>query len=359
MATVTKTRRLVNPGRRRKLSPLQKLFFGSKRQRAVMKRRGGRRNPPRGSRKFSVAKLASYKKATRLLRRHGIRTARPKRKRNVGSILTVFPAGVSGNPGSRHSRRKRVTARRHANRGKRVVVINPFSMKGVFSKMAAHRRKRRSNEPGPRRHRRYRRHNPATSHRVYHRRRTHRRNPPYIKQVRRGRYLYGNPRRRRYHRNPGGEGEKRVGGMFGGTATKVLAIIGGATVTKLVSDFLPASLQTGILGYFSIGIVAVAQGKLIGKVAKSSTVGDNMVVGGLVYLAIKVLNDFIPSISGTLGLRGMGIISPTQGFAVPLVNQPGSMGTFVRPGFVPAAYIPPAGAGMGALQSVRRGGRVR
>jgi hypothetical protein len=147
--------------------------------------------------------------------------------------------------------------------------------------------------------------------------------------------------------------------MFGGTATKVVSVIGGATVTKLVSDLLPATFSTGLLGYVGVGVVAILQGKVLGKVFRSSSVGDNMVVGGLVYLTIKILNDFIPTLGGTLGLRGMGLIAPTQGFAVPLVNQMGSMGMFVRPGFVPAPYVPPAHGTMGALTSIRRVGRVR
>ena len=156
-----------------------------------------------------------------------------------------------------------------------------------------------------------------------------------------------------------GSNEKTAGGMFGGTANKVLSIIGGATVTKLISDLLPAGLQTGVLGYLTIGAVAIGQGQIAGRmIFRSPSIGENMTAGGFVYLTIKILNDFIPSLGGTLGLRGMGLIAPTQGFAVPLVNQMGSMGTFIRPGFVPAPYVPPH-TGLGALQSIRRGGRIR
>lgn len=328
MATLVRRRRLVNAGkrlrrRRKNLSDKQIRFFGTKAQRAALKRRrrhsnARRRRHPSEHRpvKMSVRRHRRIRRALASSPIGAPRTNRARRRRknvrhrrrtNVGSIITVYPMRTH-NP---RKRRKSNVAARHRTRRRNVV------------------------------HRRHRR----------------RPNVVYRKRISRGVYRYtSNPRHRRRHNAV----RSRMGGMFGGTANKVLSIIGGATVTKLISDLLPVSFQGGILGYLGIGLVAVAQGQIAGRmIFRSPSVGENMTAGGLVYLTIKILNDLVPSLGGTLGLRGMGLIAPTQGFAVPLVNQMGSMGTFVRPGFVPAPYVPPAHAGLGSTQSIRRGGRIR
>ena len=314
MATIGKVRRLVNPGKRkRKMSALQKMFFGSKRQRASVANRGKRRRK-------NIAKKRYTK----------------RRRRNVGSIVTVWPKGHRANPGRRKRRRK--------NRSRRVVIVN----KGV--KMA-YRRRRRAKAINPRRRRRarvtaYRRRrtrrvgNPgrrrryARRHVVHHRRRSRRGNPG---------------RRRHYRRNPG---------MLTGTMGRVLGVVGGVAVTKLLCGFLPASLNTGILGYLSTGVVAVAQGKLVGKFSKSTQLGNDMLVGGLAYLAAKVLNDFFPSIGAYTGISGMGLIGGSS-FYNPQVNRNGSMGSFLLPsavsGAIGAAIPMQTAKGMGVM---RRTGRL-
>lgn len=339
MATLVRRRRLVNAGRRRRthnarrrknLSDKQIRFFGTKAQRAALKRRrhnARRRNAgPHSIRKakkhikrtmhpshasriaVSLYGREGYKKRKRTFRRKNVRH---RRRTNVGSIITVYPMRT-------HNPRKR----RRSN-------------------VARHKRRKSF---------------------VQHRQRRRRPNVVYRRRISRGVYRYtSNPRHRRrnrmYHRR---HNAVRMGGMLGGTANKVLSIIGGATVTKLISDLLPMNFTSGVLGYLAIGLVAIGQGQIAGRmIFKSPTVGENMTAGGLVYLTIKILNDFVPSLGGALGLRGMGLIAPTQGFAVPLVNQMGSMGTFIRPGFVPAPYVPPAHAGLGSTQSIRRGGRIR
>lgn len=329
MATLVRRRRLVNAGRprrrrnARKMTAKQIRFFGTKRQRAALKsrRRHNARSTYRSFKrkpiKMSVRRHRRIKRALASspighpkFNRAKRRNVRHRSRRNVGSIITVYPMGM-GNPGRRRrhnvARRRRHNVRHHRRRPN--VVYRKRISRGVY---------RYTSNAGRRRHnarRHYRHHNAVRS---------------------------------------------RMGGMLGGTANKVLSIIGGATVTKLISDLLPVNFQSGILGYLAIGAVAVGQGQIAGRmIFRSPTVGENMTAGGLVYLTIKILNDFIPSLGGTLGLRGMGLIAPTQGFAVPLVNQMGSMGTFVRPGFVPAPYVPPVHAGLGSTQSIRRGGRIR
>ena len=153
--------------------------------------------------------------------------------------------------------------------------------------------------------------------------------------------------RRHYRRNPG---------VLTGTLGRVVGVIGGVAVTKLLMGFVPATFTSGVLGYLATGVVAVAQGKLIGKVSKNSTLGNDFLVGGLAYLAAKILNDFFPSIGSYTGISGMGMIGGSS-FYVPQVNQPGSMGSFIVPGAVMGA-MPTVAPASGNLGRLRRTGRL-
>ncbi len=400
MATITKVRRLVNPGRKKRLTPLQKLFFGTKRQRAAVARNAGKRSVRKSKKAMRVAGFSSravsgfakqfkrfkrrksnagmgYRGSTprarkmsatgkvyfkrrangsaqrrvrRMVKHHGGKllsaqarhlsaswakraTARdkrnPRRRRNVGSIITVFPK--KRNP----ARRKR------SNRGKKVIIVN----KGAAM---ATRRRRKTTRVSRRRVVRRRRRNYGT--------RAGRAWSTYKVGARRRK---GNPGRRRrvhnrsYHRR---HLRRRNPGMLTGTAGRVLGVIGGMAVTKLICGFLPAQLSGGVLGYISTGAVAVLQGRLVGKFSKSPALGNDMLIGGLAYLAAKVLNDFFPAIGTYTGISGMGMIGSSS-FYNPQVNLNGNMGRFVVPaatvGYVNASM--PVAKGVG---SMRRTGRL-
>ncbi len=321
MATISKVRRLVNPGRKkRKLSALQKLFFGSKRQRAAVKNKGKRKRTTLGH---------------KVVRR---------RKRNVGSIITVWPKAKS-NPGKRYVRRKK------SNRGKKVIIVNSGE-KMATRKRRVHRRRRVVATVTRRRRRNYGT-KVGRSWSAYAKRSGRKRNP--------GRRRVVNYRRRRS--NPGRRHVRRVHhrrnpGMLTGTAGRVLGVIGGVAVTKLLCGFLPAGMSTGILGYGATAAIAVLQGKLVGKFSKSTALGNDMLVGGLAYLTAKILNDIFPSIGGYTGISGMGLIGPSS-FYTPQVNQMGNMGAFQVPqavrGYVAGAIPVAAPRGMGTM---RRTGRL-
>ena len=104
MATmeVVKRRTLVNPGRRRrnKMSLLQKLHFGSKRQRAAIARRLGNKGRRKSSSKAAIrARWEAFR-----------RTPKPRlrRKRNVSNVVVAYPKYLASNPG-RLRRRKGFT----------------------------------------------------------------------------------------------------------------------------------------------------------------------------------------------------------------------------------------------------------
>ena len=337
---------------KRKLSWKQKLHFGSKRQRAAAKaklsghrkrtlaNRGGLRHVKKQSRKAghstsvhpSLLKDAKYKyKRRKSIERYN---ARKERLGNVGEILTVsIPEAFSGNPGK---------------------------LKGKIKSMARKSRKRVLAGKRVARTRARRRVSKVSNFGVQHSQRT-RRNPSVVRTRTVYRTRSRNPRKRRMHRrNPGGFRLGRVGQIGG--------ILAGAAVTGLVTKMLPASLTNGFVGYITTAITALVQGKIVGKVTKNRNLGSSFTTGGFVLLGLRVIGDMFPSLGAYIpfSLRGgMGIIANTQGFAVPLVNQPGSMGSYITPGFVRQAF-PVAATGMagvsmasgGSLMSARRTGRA-
>lgn len=314
MVTIVKPRRLFNSGRRKRyrknpkkrMTLLQKLHFGSKAQRA------------------SAAKSL---KGNRGRRRK--QSNRSRLKRNVSSIITVWPKG--------NTTRKR---RRVGNRSKKIVIVN----KG--GKMARTRRRKRTN-------RSYRRR------RNYSRRR---RNVNYVRRVKRGQYRRRqNPGmtrtsklRRLWHRH---FRRRRNPGMLSGTMGRIAGVVGGIAVTKLLYGFVPSTFTSGVLSYLSIGVIAFAQGKLVGKVSKNSGLGEDFLVGGFAYLVAKMLNDFFPTVGSYTGISGMGLIGGSS-FYLPQVNQPGSMGAFQVPAAVSMALPAPVATPSQSLGRIRRSGRL-
>jgi hypothetical protein len=340
---VLKKRRLVNPRRRRRnMSAKQIRFFGTKRQKAALRNR--RRN--RGRRNQGIVTEAEHaaQRAIQTVERaaedaigtvtHAVAN-RGRRRRNVGEILTVIPA----NPGRRRRRRNRGMARtknrRRTNRRHNV---------GRARNRARTRNYRRRN---------YRRRNYG------HRRRSNRRSNPRVI------VRYRNRRSRNYGRRRRNQGV--FAGGLGGDVGKVLSLLGGATVTGLITGFLPTNWMTGWGGYLTTGLVAVVAGQVAGRAMRKPQLGNWITVGGLLIVALDVLKQFFPQLqlpfattTGSAGTSGMGLITSSN-FFVPQVNVPGSMASFVAPAAIPAAaaVAAPAASGLGALRTYRRVGRFR
>lgn len=388
MASMTRHRTLVNPGtrrrkRKRNMSLKQLLHFGSKRQRAGAasriknafnrkQKRAQASNRKVG--KGSSAKSQYYGKShfARRARKYiksrsswfGLKSLRPKlpngrrkRRKNVGTILSVIPNGRKSRVRKRYvtgaTKLRRRRAARYKKRTRNRTTIKVYNKRRRANKgMARTRRRKRTSN---RSHSTYRRRRRTRAVNPVRRRRRRTRNVRYVKRISRGLYKYSNPRRRRRSRVSSRRySRRRNSGLLSGGAGKIVGIIGGAAVTALLSKFIPGSLSGGFMGYVSKGIVAVLQGKLVGKMSGSRALGQDFMYGGLAYVAIGVLSDMFGLNLPGFGLRGMGLIAPSS-FYVPQVNAPGSMGSFVRPAAIGPAYVPSAG-GMG---NVRRGGRVR
>lgn len=354
MAQILKPVRLVNPGKvKRRLTAKQKLFFGSKRQRAAVKRsmQGKRHNPSFGSGKYSTnrkeRKSRSLAQKAYHQRKHFSRVNKRKtrsltkrlysgRLPNVGEIITIRPLINSGTKSSK-KRRTLPNMAKSAKRRAAGLKAARTRKRNKAARSSAHRRRVPKN-PGHRR-RTYARRAPKTRTRTIVKYRTRTGNPGH--------------RRRKYPRNPG---------IMSGNSSimKIAGVIGGAMITKIASGFLPSGLNTGIPSYIGIGLIAMLQGKAVGKLLKNPSLGNDMALGGYVYLALKIANDYFPSLG--LSLSGLGLIGGSS-FYTPQVNQPGSMGTFILPAAV-AGAIPPMAtsksmSGLGAGTSMRRVGRLR
>lgn len=317
-----KARTLVNPGKKkkRKLSPLQKLFFGSKRQRAAVKARknGGKFSYRKTKKRIGTKSTMGFSTPLQKARKSSEgRSKTGKRSSGISNPSRIMTISFN-NPGTKRKKGTTQMAKsrkRRYTRRKKHTMHNPTPI----------RRKRRTS---------------------YHRRR---RNP----------VSYRKHTRRVYHRrrNPSKASVMSGVGKFGG-------VLGGAALTHLVNGMLPATLTTGVIGYVTTALVATMQGKLVGSLLKKPALGKAMTTGGYFYLGLKVIADFFPSVGQYLpfGLKGMGIITPSN-FYVPQVPVNGSMANFIAPAALPAAI--PVAAGMrginptNMLSATRRTGRMR
>lgn len=327
MAVVGRRRRLVNPAHRRgkrRLTLLQKLHFGSKRQRAAAKLRlsGKRTRRNLGTlRTYKRRPKTGFKAAGIKWGRIGYKRARPRRK-NFGSILSF-----TVNPG-----RRRKTIR-----------------KGEW--VMAKTRKRRRAKARVRRHRITRRRRTnlfgfGKKRRSYRRRR-------HVVAVRHNRRRRHNPRRRR------NVGLPRVGGFV----TKAAWTIAGAVGTRFLTQWALGSKNSGILGYVGNAAAALGLGWGVGKVMKSKDAATWVTVGGFVGIVMRVLQEYTPigslvasQLSG-LGDYGLGVYMPTS-FFVPLVA--GSDGATMQMPSAVGAMIAAAGArkGVSGLATGRYGARA-
>ena len=198
-----------------------------------------------------------------------------------------------------------------------------------------------------RRYTRRRRSNPV----IHHRRR--RRSNPVARRHRR--YSRRNPGMRRYHR-------RRNPGFVSGTAGKIIGVIGGAAVTKLLTETAAGSvsaISSGFPMYIAGAVISFLQGKLVSKFMHNPALGENMAVGGYTYVVLKAMTDLLPSIPLPFGVSGLGLLTSANNWGPPWVNVGSSMTRYVRPGGTVAAFPAPVSApGMGRLGKVRRMGRL-
>lgn len=252
MATVQRVRRLVNGSRRnprrRKMSPEQIKYFGTKRQRAALSRR--KSSSSAGTSRKKNARISKLKSTARR------KTSVKRRvKRNPAPFLITLGA-VNPRRKSMAKRRKKSRARTRRRRTAIPMQMNP------------RRRRRRA----------VRRANPRRS-------------------MRRNSY--------RRRRNPDAFGLKPTSGKF------MQAVLGGL-VGVAATKFIPTLIPMGIVGSNNLMrfVVSVASayvaGMVAGKVA-SGPIADGVMFGGLMQAASVGMNTFLPpGAARSLALNGMG-----------------------------------------------------
>lgn len=323
MAVEVRTRRLVNPSKKRrvvkkrknpakrKLSPKQIVIFGTPRQKAAL-----RAKRTRNAGKFSRRKSKKREKAGTFLgtpiRNKRKFKSKSKRRKNVGEIVSISLAGL--NPGVKRKKRKVnvMAKRRRKNAGTK-----------FGRSWSSYSAKKRKKNPGVRRHRRS---THAVGSVAVKRRRRRTSNPMYkVRRVRR-------VGRRRS--NPG-----FLSGVGTGLLPKAIGFLGGMIGARYLTQMVLGSNNTGYVGYAGNVAASVVLGMVAGKVTKSKELGNTVLVGGIAGTLLRVIFDKTPYGSfiqsqlnglGKGGDAGMGIISDSSFFS-PQVAQPGSMTNFITP----------------------------
>jgi len=312
LAEYRKVSRLHNPAtkKRRKLSPKQIKFFGTKGQRAALKAKRSRARSP-SVRAASAKRTRSASTRASPRARSAIGAARARGAKACGRGLGPAPQG---------------------NVGEIITISLPNS--GTRRKTSSMAKTKRRSNP---------KHRAAPRKRAWSK----------TKVV----YRYrSKPRKKaRGRRNPAGLG---LGGRF----TEAIGVVGGAALNKMVVDgVLPVGLRSGFMGYISTAVIAMASGPIVGNISKNKKLGESISLGGWVALALRLANDFMPQVPLGLSLNGMGRVIPSQ-FAVPRVPIGNSFSRFVAPGWTPRPALPPAmvsgGNGVGAYGGGRRMGRM-
>lgn len=262
MATITKVRRLVanphrrakrrvksNPrGHRRRMTAKQIKFFGTKRQRAALKRKRRTPRPKLGTalRALKAAVIANPRRKVAARRRKA--PAKRRRQHNPALLVTLGAVNPGGSTMARKRRKKATRAsnpRRRRRNATRVVVTAPRRNRSY-----GHRRKRRSN-----------------------------------------------PRR---HRNPA------FGLRGAGMAKAVVAGLAGVAAAKFIPTLVPGGLiQGNLMRTVATGASAFVAQMLAKMVTKDPTISDAVLFGGLMQTGSTALNAFLPGIAQSLGLSGI------------------------------------------------------
>jgi hypothetical protein len=277
-----RSRAKVNPSRkskaggRKRLSAKQIKFFGTKRQKAALKRK----------RRTSGTVRAKANPG----RTHKRRTAKRTVKRSAAPVVVVVSKAKST--------RRRRPVKRNPIQAVTLGFLNPHKGRKV---MAKRRKRHASASPVRRVVRRRRKSNPSG------RRRRATRSVMVVRRNSRKRY-----------------GMKRNPNFFGSSVSTIEMVkyigggLAGVAVTKAAVPMLPESLRgsQAMVVASSIGI-AFAAGWAASKV--DAKIGSAVLFGGLMQAASVFLNSFVPTVGRIVGLqggRGVGEFVPAR-FTVP------------------------------------------
>lgn len=134
--------------------------------------------------------------------------------------------------------------------------------------------------------------------------------------------------------------------------TDSVFIIGGAVGSKVLTQAVLQSKNTGLFGYFgnALATAVIAWGAHAAAPHKPH-LRDSLILGGVVQIVLRGIADYAPvSIAAYAKSIGVGDYQAT-GFVVPqrLVNALESAQVEVPPGFGPGQMVAPAPAGTGDI----------
>lgn len=319
MATVQRRRTLVNPARRkRKLSPKQIAIFGTKRQKAAL--RGKRKRHKPAVRRN--AGMGSARKSKKYAKRHG------------NKIVTASELGSYYKSKARRTKSRRRAAKRNPGGIVEVALLNPAPKR---RKTVARRRRKAVSNPRRRR---------ATTHR---RRRT---NPVARVHHRRRRRAVASRRvsRRRIRRNP-----SVGGGGLGNLVTSAAYAIAGAVGSKLLTQAVLGTSNTGIMGYGGNLVAAFALGKGVGMFTKNKNAQNAIILGGVIQTVLRIVIDKTP-FGAQLSNIGMGDYM-AQNYLTPQRVTDGLNSAALQPPVVPMAAGRRAAGAMSGIGRGLVGGR--
>lgn len=338
MAELRKVYRVANPGRRavkrrattsgakKRLTLKQKLHFGTARQRTAARAAlsGGRK------RTGNPSVWATTKKLMPGANRRKLKAHVAYRKASWKSPDKDAYSSKAQYYSFEQLKRQKANQARTGNPAQIITLTNPGTKRKTYT-MAKRKtyRRRRAVAAAPRRRRR--------------------RNSGLMTSAsQRGRAAAS--RRRNTGRRV--TGRRRNSGLAGGISgglQAAIGIIGGGLATSIISSRLPAGFNTGIAGYVATAAIAMVQGAVATKVFKNPNLGRSMTIGGFTYLALRLLQDFVPNLS--LPFR-IGAIAPSS-FYTPQVPIGNSMINFQAPNAVMAAMPMPLAGRMGRVGRVR------
>lgn len=312
-----KTKSNSSSPRRRKFSAAQiAAGFGGKRRKAA-----SRTHKPRNNAKARRANPTTKRRVVSANRtRTVVAPRRPARRkasrRNPGDIITLALA----NPTPAASKGKSTMARSR--------------------KRSASPRRRRA--AAPRRRRRRVSANPVA--RVHRRRTRRRRSNPVAAAPRRRRRtsVRRSTRRRSTRRNP-----SIGGGAMSGLVTQAAWAIGGAVGSKLLTQAVLGSSNTGWMGYGGNIAAAFALSTATKMLLKNSAAGNAVLLGGMIQTLLRVLIDKTP-FGAKVSNIGMGDYM-AQNFLTPQRVVDGLHSAQLQPPVMPVAMSAAGVAGYGKL----------
>jgi hypothetical protein len=277
MAQTQRQRIIANAGKRRKKRNAARSGLSAKQIRYF--------GTP--AQKAALRKSRSAKRNKPKARKHHSTAHRRRVKRNTGEIIGYTLA----NAGKKSSRKP--AKKGHSKMAK--------TKRAHRKASAGHRHSKRRTNAGGKRHRRR-----STMHRTNRRRGGHRRNPGMFS------------------------------GGIGGILTNAVFVIAGALGSKLLTQMVLGTNNTGMIGYAGNAVAGFGLWFLAAKVLKNAEGAKGIISGTAVQLVLRLINDYTP-FGQYVSQLGMGDYQ-AQAFVTPQVLVDPYNSARIK---IPGAWLPP------------------